>query len=110
MDEQVVSKVSSAIMEDNPLGDWARNNIFPPSPGDKLEAEIEDDMLIHKSHYIEKLIYEKVQQLQECQDQEEQYNETLKMIMVLKTLLNEINRKLSRQLTKGHSFFKEQKL
>jgi len=32
------------------------------------------------------------------------------MIMVLKTLLNEINRKLSRQLTKGHSFFKEQKL
>ncbi len=110
MDEQVVSKVSSAIMEDNPLGDWARNNIFPPSPGDKLEAEIEDDILIHKSHYIEKLIYEKVQQLQECQDQEEQYNETLKMIMVLKTLLNEINRKLSRQLTKGHSFFKEQKL
>ena len=111
MDETIVSKVSDAIMEEQALSNWEKSNIFPPKPGDKIEAEIEDDLLIHKSHYIEKMIYDIMRTLDETQEKDEAaYYEELKKIMVLKTLLNQINRKLNRQLTKGHSFFKEQKL
>lgn len=111
MDESIVLKVSDAILEDDELSNWEKSNIFPPKPGEKLEAEIEDDILIHKSHFIEKLIYDIVKKLDSSAEAEEnQYLEQLKKIMILKSLLNEINKKLNRQLTKGHSFFKEQKL
>ena len=111
MDESIVSKVSNAILEDDELSNWEKSNIFPPKPGEKLEAEIEDDILIHKSHFIEKLIYDIVKSLDSVRDENpEEYYELVKKIMILKTLLNEINKKLNRQLTKGHSFFKEQKL
>ncbi|QOW09322.1 DNA primase [Kaistella flava (ex Peng et al. 2021)] len=111
MDETIVSKVSNAILEDDDLSNWEKSNIFPPKPGEKLEAEIEDDILIHKSHFIEKMIYDIVKKFDSLRDDNpEEYYESVKRIMVLKSLLNEINLKLSRQLTKGHSFFKEQKL
>ena len=111
MDETIVSKVSNAILEDDELSDWEKSNIFPPKPGDKLEAEIEDDILIHKSHFIEKLIYDIVKKLDSVRDENvEEYYELVKRIMILKNLLNEINLKLNRELTKGHSFFREQKL
>lgn len=111
MDETVVSKVSDAILEDDELSNWEKSNIFPPKPGDKLEAEIEDDILIHKSHFIEKLIYDIVRNLDSVRDNhQEEYMNCVKKIMVLKSLLIEINKKLNRQLTKGHNFFREQKL
>jgi len=111
MDETIVSKVSNAILEDDDLSNWEKSNIFPPKPGEKLEAEIEDDILIHKSHFIEKMIYDIVNKLDSVRDENpDEYYESVKKIMILKSLLNEINLKLSRQLTKGHSFFKEQKL
>ncbi|WHF52069.1 DNA primase [Chryseobacterium gotjawalense] len=111
MDETIVSKVSGAILGDEELSNWEKSNIFPPKPGDKLEAEIEDDILIHKSHFIEKMIYDIVKKLDAVRDENpEEYYELVKKIMVLKSLLSEINKKLNRQLTKGHSFFREQKL
>ena len=111
MDESLVQKVSSAILEADELSNWEKSNIFPPKPGEKLEAEIEDDILIHKSHFVEKLIYDIVKKLDSSAESDEaDYLEHLKKIMILKSLLNEINKKLNRQLTKGHSFFKEQKL
>ncbi|SEW06729.1 DNA primase [Kaistella antarctica] len=111
MDETIVSKVSSAILEDEELSNWEKSNIFPPKPGEKLEAEIEDDILIHKSHFIEKMIYDIVRNLDAVRDEKpDEYYELVKRIMILKSLLNEINMKLNRQLTKGHSYFKEQKL
>ena len=111
MDETIVSKVSNAILEDEELSNWEKSNIFPPKPGEKLEAEIEDDILIHKSHFIEKMIYDIVKNLESVGDENpDAYYEMVKKIMILKTLLNEINKKLNRQLTKGHSYFKEQKL
>lgn len=111
MDETIVSKVSNAIIGDDELSNWEKSNIFPPKPGDKLEAEIEDDILIHKSHFIEKLIYDVAKKLDDVRDSDQEaYYELVKKIMILKSLLNEINMKVNRQLTKGHSFFKEQKL
>ncbi|MDQ0475523.1 DNA primase [Chryseobacterium sp. MDT2-18] len=111
MDETIVSKVSGAILGDDELSNWEKSNIFPPKPGDKLEAEIEDDILIHKSHFIEKMIYDIVKKLDSVRDENpEEYYEFVKKIMILKSLLSEINKKLNRQLTKGHSFFREQKL
>ena len=111
MDETIVSKVSGAILDDDELSNWEKSNIFPPKPGEKLEAEIEDDILIHKSHFIEKMIYDIVRNLDAVRDEKpEEYYDLVKRIMILKTLLNEINMKLNRQLTKGHSYFKEQKL
>ena len=111
MDETIVSKVSNAILDDYELSNWEKSNIFPPKPGDKLVAEIEDDILIHKSHFIEKMIYDIANKLDAVgKEDPNEYLESLKKIMVLKSLLNEINMKLNRQLTKGHSYFKEQKL
>lgn len=111
MDETIVSKVSNAIIGDDELSNWEKSNIFPPKPGDKLGAEIEDDILIHKSHFIEKLIYDVAKKLDDVRDSDQEaYYELVKKIMILKSLLNEINMKVNRQLTKGHSFFKEQKL
>lgn len=111
MDETIVSKVSNAILEDYELSNWEKSNIFPPKPGDKLVAEIEDDILIHKSHFIEKMIYDIAKKLDAVgKEDPNEYLESLKKIMVLKSLLNEINMKLNRQLTKGHSYFREQKL
>ncbi|QDP84140.1 DNA primase [Chryseobacterium sp. SNU WT5] len=111
MDESIVLKVSDAILEDDELSNWEKSNIFPPKPGEKLEAEIEDDILIHKSHFVEKLIYDIVRKLDSLRDNDQnEYYESVKKIMVLKSLLNEINKRLNRQLTKGHNFFKEQKL
>ena len=111
MDETIVSKVSNAIIGDEELSNWEKSNIFPPKPGDKLEVEIEDDILIHKSHFIEKMIYDIVKKLDAVRDEDPaEYYESVKKIMILKSLLNEINKKLNRQLTKGHSFFKELKL
>lgn len=111
MDESIVLKVSGAILEDDGLSNWEKSNIFPPKPGEKLEIEIEDDMLIHKTHFIEKMIYDIVPKLDALRDTNQtEYYEEVKKIMVLKSLLSEINKKLNRQLTKGHSYFKEQKL
>lgn len=111
MDETIVSKVSNAILDDYELSNWEKSNIFPPKPGDKLVAEIEDDILIHKSHFIEKMIYDIANKLDAVgKEDPNEYLESLKKIMVLKSLLNEINMKLNRQLTKGHSYFREQKL
>lgn len=109
MDESMVSKVSDAILDPDELSNWEKNNIFPPKPGEKLDAEVEDDILIHKSHFIEKMIYDTARELDNASD-ETVYYELVKKIMILKSLLNDINLRLNRQLTKGHSFFKEQKL
>lgn len=111
MDQSIVNKVSDVILEPYQLSDWSSKNIFPPKLGDKITAQIEDDILIHKGHFIEKLIYENRNLLVDAAEKSEsEYYEIIKRIQILKTLLDEINQKVNRLVTKGHIFFKEQKL
>lgn len=111
MDQNIVMKVSDAILEPYQLSNWEKSNIFPPKLGDKIAAQIEDDILIHKGHFIEKIIYQYRNVLNEHRnDNEVEYYETIKKIQTLKSLLDQINQTLNRLVTKGHIFFREQKL
>ena len=89
----------------------SKSNIFPPKLGDNIAAQIEDDILIHKGHFIEKIIYQYRNLLNEQRNSNEtEYYETIKKIQTLKSLLDQINQTLNRLVTKGHIFFREQKL
>ncbi|MDO4225820.1 MAG: DNA primase, partial [Bergeyella zoohelcum] len=112
MDENITEKVADNLMDDtNELSDWKRYNIYPYALGERIAEELEDNLLIHKSHLVEDRSYKLSRQLEEYSEtNEEEYYETLKKIMILKKLSMEINQKLGRTLTKGHIFFKEQNL
>ena len=60
-----------------------------------MKTEIEENILIHKSHYIKLLIREIDSSLDMLLDEYE-YMESIKKIMILKKLFDTINKKVSR--------------
>lgn len=107
MDEEIAQKIADTL-EQGELHNWGSKNIYPPNIGDKISQEVEEDMLIHKSHYIEFLVSKLKKDLDEYRDSDdEKYFETLKKITILEQLMKQINTKVNRILTKSHIFFKE---
>ena len=107
MDEEITSKIADTLQYED-LHDWSSKNIFPPKLGDKINQEVEDNILIHKSHYIEFIISKLKNDLNEHRDSNEtEYFETIKKIQILEKLNMEINTKINRVLTKSHIFYKE---
>ena len=107
MDEEITSKIADTLQYED-LHDWSSKNIFPPKLGDKINQEVEDNILIHKSHYIEVIISKLKNDLNEHRDSNEtEYFETIKKIQILEKLNMEINTKINRVLTKSHIFYKE---
>lgn len=107
MDEELSQKLANTLIGEQELGNWKSHNIFPPSLGDKIASEVEDDILIHKSHFVEQMIYTLKQELDEYKEgNQEEYYATLKKIMILTSLSQDINKKLNRLLTKSHIYFK----
>ena len=84
MDENITSKVVDAIMPLNDLENWASRNIFPPNYGDKINSQVEGDILIHKFRYIDYLIKETTKELELNRDNDSKYYETIKKITLLK--------------------------
>ena len=107
MDEEIAQKIADTLQQGE-LHNWGSKNIYPPNIGDKISQEVEEDMLIHKSHYIEFLVSKLKKDLDEYRDSDdEKYFETLKKITILEQLMKQINTKVNRILTKSHIFFKE---
>ncbi|KUJ52490.1 DNA primase [Chryseobacterium sp. JAH] len=91
MDENITSKVVDAIMPLNDLENWASRNIFPPNYGDKINTQVEGDILIHKFRYIDYLIKTIGEDLPNQINNESQYYDSIRKI----TLLKQASMKLS---------------
>lgn len=109
MDEDLSQKLATNLIGEQELGDWKKHNIFPTKLGDKIAEEVENDILIHKSHFIEQLIYNLTKSLgQYDAENKEEYYQIIQKIMKLKQLLNTINtEKLNRVITQSHIYFKD---
>ena len=106
LDEDIANKIADNIQQ-NELQNWASRNIFPPNLGDRIHQEVEDDIYIHKSHYIEFLIHKTAKELDEYREtNEDKYFETLMKIQKLEKIFRDINAKVYRVLTKSHIYYK----
>lgn len=91
MDQEITQKVTDALMLPNELSDWSTRNIIPVQMGDKVAPEVEQDILIHRYYYINFLIGKFTEELDEIRDNDDaQYYENIKKIMILKELSNTI--------------------
>lgn len=95
LEEEISTKLADSLISPYELNNWASRNIYPINVGDKLKTEIEENILIHKSHYIKLLIREIDSSLDMLLDEYE-YMESIKKIMILKKLFDTINKKVSR--------------
>lgn len=92
MDEEITSKVVDALLPLDDLENWGSRNIFPPNYGDKIAEQIKGDVLLHKYRYIDYLIRETANELNEHRAIDEgKYFELIKKI----TLLKQASMKLS---------------
>ncbi|MDR2235677.1 MAG: DNA primase [Chryseobacterium sp.] len=92
MDEEITSKVVDALMPMDDLENWASRNIYPPNYGDKIAEQVTGDVLLHKYRYIDYLIRETAQELDQFSNTDEtKYFELIKKI----TLLKQASMKLS---------------
>ena len=101
MDEKITSKVVDAIMPLNDLENWASRNIFPPNYGDKINIQVEGDILIHKFRYIDYLIKETTESLEKHKDNESKYFESIKKITLLKQASMQLSEILGYSPIKG---------
>jgi len=101
MDEKITSKVVDAIMPLNDLENWASRNIFPPNYGDKINTQVEGDILIHKFRYIDYLIKETTESLEKIKDNESKYFESIKKITLLKQASMQLSEILGYSPIKG---------
>jgi DNA primase len=101
MDENITSKVVDAIMPLNDLENWASRNIFPPNYGDKINTQVEGDILIHKFRYIDYLIKETTESLEQNKDNETKYFESIKKITLLKQASMQLSEILGYSPIKG---------
>ncbi|MCI3935645.1 DNA primase [Chryseobacterium aahli] len=101
MDENITSKVVDAIMPLNDLENWASRNIFPPNYGDKINTQVEGDILIHKFRYIDYLIKETTESLENYKDNESKYFESIKKITLLKQASMQLSEILGYSPIKG---------
>lgn len=101
MDENITSKVVDAIMPLNDLENWASRNIYPPNYGDKINSQVEGDILIHKFRYIDYLIKIIGEDLHNQSMDEVKYFESIKKITILKQASMQLSEILGYSPIKG---------
>lgn len=108
MDEDLSQKLATNLIGGQELGDWKKHNIFPPKLGDRISEEVEQNILIHKSYFIEEHIFDLTKVLdQQASENIEEYYQTIQKIMKLKHLLNTINtEKLNREVTRSYAYLR----
>ncbi len=105
MDEDIVGTAAEAMLPTDELHNWASRNIYPPTKGDFLEKEVQENILIHKFHFIQSIIKTITDKLSEVNNDEEYY-ENIKQIQLLKKLEIELNTVLERNpVSKSHINF-----
>ena len=101
MDENITTKVVDAIMPLNDLENWASRNIYPPNYGDKINSQVEGDILIHKFRYIDYLIKKVSEELESQSNDESKYFESIKKITLLKQASMQLSEVLGYSPIKG---------
>ncbi|MDL1912969.1 MAG: DNA primase [Bergeyella sp.] len=98
MDGRITEKIADVLISNHQLSEWSTRNIYPPNMGDKIAQQVEEDLLIHKYHYVVSIIENLDQSLDQIRDSEseENYWDSIKKIMRLKELLIKLNAKLNR--------------
>jgi len=85
MEEEITSKVVDALIPLDDLENWASRNIYPPNYGDKIGEQVKGDVLLHKYRYIDYLIKQTANELNEYRDSDPvKYIEVLQKITLLK--------------------------
>ena len=106
MDESITNKVVDAIMPFDDLENWASRNIYPPNYGDKINAQVEEDILIHKFRYIDYLIKKISDDLTSLSHDDEAYFDAIKKITLLKKVSIQLSEILGYSPIKGLSLNK----
>lgn len=101
MDEGITTKVVDAIMPLNDLENWASRNIYPPNYGDKINGQVEGDILIHKFRYIDFMIRKITEDLKNLMHDEVKYFEAIKKITLLKQASMQLSEILGYSPIKG---------
>jgi DNA primase len=85
MEEEITLKVVDALIPLDDLENWASRNIYPPNYGDKIAEQVKGDVLLHKYRYIDYLIKQTANELNEHRDSDPiKYIEVLQKITLLK--------------------------
>jgi DNA primase len=85
MDEEITSKVVDALLPLDDLENWASRNIYPPNYGDKIAEQVKGDVLLHKYRYIDYLIKQTANELDEYSNSDPvKYFELIQKITLLK--------------------------
>ena len=91
--EELTLKATNAIIQADELSNWETKNIHSVKLGDRTEKQVQDDILIHKSHFLRLLVREIKNNL----DMDNiDYYDKIKEIMILNNLYNLINKELNR--------------
>ncbi len=85
MEEEITSKVVDALIPPDDLENWASRNIYPPNYGDKIAEQVKGDVLLHKYRYIDYLIKQTANELDEHSNSDPvKYFELIQKITLLK--------------------------
>lgn len=96
IDDEISNKLANAGIIPYELSNWKAHNIYPPNLGDNLAQQVQADILIHKNYYCIYLIKTLEKKLDDYRDtDEEKYYNTLREMMILKKLSNQIQADLN---------------
>lgn len=94
MDENVAGLVVNALLEPYETSDWSKHQIFFRTEEELVPKIVEDVIYRHKREFVNKIINDLKNNLEESQDQDETYRQ----IMVLNQLRKQLDEKLYRIL------------
>ena len=98
MDEGISEKVADALIEPYENSDWGRHNIFFPTLGDRIGDAVKETIMKHKREYIQNLIHEMKDELQQKDITDERKMEIYKTVQKITQLRNEIAQEIYRVL------------
>lgn len=94
MDENVADLVANALMNPYETSDWSKHQIFFRTEEEVVPKIVEDVIYRHKREFVNKIITDLKNKLEESQDQDETYRK----IMSLNQLRKQLDEKLYRIL------------
>ena len=98
MDEGISEKVADALIEPYENSDWGRHNIYFPALGDRIGDAVKETIMKHKREYIQNLINQMREELQQADVSEERKLEIYKTVQKITQLRTKIAQEIYRVL------------
>ena len=92
MDEEMVGKVATALIDPHQHSDWEKHNIFFSTEEDVLPKIVSDTMIRHKREFVMQMISEIMEDLKTDADHSENYQKILKLNELRKEMDTELYR------------------